>query len=184
MDEDDEILDALSSLGLTDERPILRVCDILEKFTCMVYAPKSSKRTLQELRWELFRLKGREEEKLPPYYLAMVWRSSREHISELSSPSLHRWEGVDGKNVPIRCLKPAAPEAMLALVKCGCKQGCGEERHCVCLRNALPCTNACVCNDCQNEFLEKAYSCNDCDDEEDEEDTQNRLHNKLLLYDS
>ena len=66
---------------------------------------------------------------------------------------------------------PVALEAMLALVKCGCERGCSEERHCVCLRNALPCTNAYACNDCENEFLEKAYSCNDSDDEEDEEDT-------------
>ena len=146
----------------------------------MVYAPKSSKRTLQELRWELFRLKG---ENLPttlsPFlphlwranYIAMVWRSSREHISELPLPSLHGWESVDSKNVPIRCLKPAVPEAMLALVKCGCKRGCSEGNHCVCLRNALPRTNACACNYCENEFLEKAYSCKDSD-EEDEEDTE------------
>ena len=131
LDEDDEILDALSSLGSTDERPIPRVCEILEKFTCMVYEPKSSKRTLQELRWELFQLKGRKGESLPPTlsrflphlwrasYMAMVWRSSQEHISELPSPSLHGWESVDGKNVPTRCLKPAVPEAMLALVTCG-----------------------------------------------------------------
>ena len=67
-------------------------------------------------------------------YIVMVWKSSRHHVSELSSPLLHGWEIVDDKNVPIKCLKPAAPEAMLALVKCGCKRGCSEERHCVCLR--------------------------------------------------
>ena len=95
----------------------------------MVYAPKSSKRTLAELRWELFRLKGREGEKLPPTlisflphllranYIAMIWKSSRHHISELPSPLLHGWEIVDDKNVPIKCFKPAAPEAMLALMK-------------------------------------------------------------------
>ena len=150
----------------------------------MVYAPKSSKRTLQELRWELFRLKRRKGERLPPTltsflphlwranYIAIAWRSSREHISELRLPSLHGWESVDGKNVPIRCLKPAAPEAMLALMKCGCERRCREERHCVCLRNALSCTNACACSDCENEFLEKAYSYNDSDYEEDEEDTE------------
>ena len=113
LDDNDEILDALSSLGATQERPVSRVCAILEKFTSMVYAPKSSKRTLAELRWELFRLKGREGEKLPPTlssflphlwranYMAMVWKSSRHHVSELPSPLLHGWEIVDDKNVPI-----------------------------------------------------------------------------------
>ena len=67
-------------------------------------------------------------------YVAMVWKSSRHHVSELPSPLLHGWEIVDDKNVPIKCLKPVATEAMLALVKCGSKRGCSEERHCVCLR--------------------------------------------------
>ena len=101
LDDNDEILDALSSLGATQERPVSRVCAILEKFTCMVYAPKSSKRTLAELRWELFRLKEREGEKVPPTlssflphlwranYVAMVCKSSRHHVSELPSPLLH-----------------------------------------------------------------------------------------------
>ena len=43
LDDNDEILDALSSLGATQELPASRLCAILEKFTCMVYAPKSSK---------------------------------------------------------------------------------------------------------------------------------------------
>ena len=36
LDDNDEILDALSSLGVTQERPAPRVCAALEKFTCMV----------------------------------------------------------------------------------------------------------------------------------------------------
>ena len=79
LDEGEEILDALSSLGLTDERPIPRVCEILEKFTHMVYASKSWKRTTEELRWELFRLKGREGENLPPTlgpFLPHLWRAN------------------------------------------------------------------------------------------------------------
>ena len=43
--------------------------------------------------------------------------------SELPSPLMHGWEFEDDKNVPIKCLKSAAPEAMLDLVKCGCKRG-------------------------------------------------------------
>ena len=147
LDDNDEILDALFSLGATQERPV-----------------------------------GREGEKLPPTlssflphlwranYIAMVWKSSRHHVSELPSPLLHGWEIVDDKNVPIKCLKPAAPEAMLALVKCGCKRGCSEERLCVCLRNRLACINACACNDCENEFLLKAFDCNDSSADEDDED--------------
>ena len=84
---------------------------------------------------------------------------------------LHGWENVNDKNVPIKCLKPAAPEAMLALVKCGCKLGCGKERHCVCLRNKLACTNACACSDCENEFVENDVNCEELSVDEDNEDT-------------
>ena len=128
LDDNDEILDALSSLGAAQERPVPRVCERLEKFTCMVYAPKSSKRKLAELSWELFRLEGRDGEKLPstlssflPHlwranYIAVVWKSSQHHVSELPSPSLHGWEIEDDKNVLIKCLKAVTPEAMLALI--------------------------------------------------------------------
>ena len=77
LDDNDEIFDALSSLGATKERPVSRVCAILEKFTCMVYAPKSSKSTLADSCWELFHLKGGEGEKLPPMlssFLPHLWR--------------------------------------------------------------------------------------------------------------
>ena len=84
--------------------------------------------------------------------------------------------------MPIKCLKPAAPEAMLALVKFGCKRGCSEERHCVCLRNRLACTNACACSDCENEFLEKAFDCDDSSADEDDEDADHSICEDNILF--
>ena len=66
LEDSNEIVYALASLGSGYQKPNDEVCCILEKFVCMVYSPKSSKYTLEELRWELFRLKSKEGEKLPP----------------------------------------------------------------------------------------------------------------------
>ena len=47
LEQDSEIVVALAALGVEKEPPSLETCVILEKFTCMVYLPKSSKRTLK-----------------------------------------------------------------------------------------------------------------------------------------
>ena len=60
-------------------------------------------------------------------------------------------------------------------MKCGCKRGYSEERHCVCLRNKLACTNACACSDYENEFLEKGFDCDNSSADEDDEITKNDL---------
>ncbi|KAG1656751.1 hypothetical protein GQR58_023744 [Nymphon striatum] len=45
---------------------------------------------------------------------------------------------------------PNAPQALLELVKCGCKGKC-DKRQCSCVRNNLHCTPACLCGDCHNQ---------------------------------
>ena len=42
---------------------------------------------------------------------------------------------------------PPAPRALLDLLSCDCKTGCKDAR-CSCLRNGLPCTDACRCRHC------------------------------------
>ena len=41
---------------------------------------------------------------------------------------------------PVRCLHPPAPEAIMKLVKCGCKKGCTG--NCSCRNNKIPCTES------------------------------------------
>ena len=168
LEEDDEIVAVLTILGNDHYRPTLETCIILEKFTCMVYSPKSSKRTLRDLRWELFRLKSKEGEKLPPTwasflphvwrgnYITMVWKSCRLLMMDLPPPNMHGWVRNEKNMEPIMCLKPPAPGAMLILVKCSCKTSCNNEtRRCGCSKNNFPCTDACGCSDCENKPTEK-----------------------------
>ncbi|KAG1694148.1 hypothetical protein GQR58_006938 [Nymphon striatum] len=68
----------------------------------------------------------------------------------ISSPVGHGWEDKDTSIMPIMCLKSPAPQALLELIKCGCKGKC-DKRQYSCLRNNLHCTPACLCGDCHNQ---------------------------------
>ena len=57
-------------------------------------------------------------------------------------------ESEDGSIVPIRGLKLPAPQAIVELVKCGCR---GQySSRCSCIKNKLICTSLCKCKDCNN----------------------------------
>ena len=45
--------------------------------------------------------------------------------------------------------KPA-PDDLLVLVNCHCQTGCGAAR-CSCVREGMQCTDACGCQDCDNQ---------------------------------
>ena len=94
--------------------------------------PKSSTRILSELRWELFRPKHIERNASPYHwhidsictadqlYGHAKWGYTSPH------PSLPNLEGNGWlmKGLPIKCLVPPAPRAVVELVKCGCKGEC------------------------------------------------------------
>ena len=86
--------------------------------------------------------------------MTYMWKSSRNLQMELPSPEFYGWIKNDILE-PIMCLEPAAPMAMLALLKCACKTGCvSGSKRCGCQRNNLNCTGACSCGDCENQRIE------------------------------
>ena len=100
--------------------------------------------------------------------MAYMWKSSRHLQMELPSPVSYGW--VKGETFePVLSLQPAAPMAMLALLKCHCKTGCSSGR-CGCKRNKLNCTDACSCGDCENQRTEKLDCISEVDDSNDNED--------------
>ena len=138
-----------------------------EKFVCKIYAPKTSLTTVKELRWFLFRRRQAESEKLPPsegalretvlraHYQAMVWYNAN---PDLPSPEGYGWKKTDDAWCPIMTSVQPAREAIIELVRCGCKTQCATNR-CQCKRAGLPCTDLCACYDeeeepCQNAFNE------------------------------
>ena len=151
---DSKIWEALESLGQAD--PSQQVYSQLERFVCLLYKSKVHTR-VNELRWFLFSNRAAEGESLPPttgslklhvqraQYMAMVWRKAAESHPSLPSPVGYGWQLLSDENtyVPVRCLNPPAPEALMNLLKCGCKKGCMG--RCTCRNNSIPCTEVCGC---------------------------------------
>eukprot|EP00794_Sanderia_malayensis_P001433 gene1433-1577_t len=69
-----------------------------------------------------------------------------QYSSAVYSPPTKKVEVV----VPRKCLELPAPEAVLELVKCGCKGCSSRKSKCSCLMNDLNCTDLCKCHDCEN----------------------------------
>ena len=44
---------------------------------------------------------------------------------------------------------PVAPDSVLNLINCKCKQSCAT-RRCSCLKNGLSCSDLCQCENCEN----------------------------------
>ncbi len=153
---DDEILDALAMLG-SDNYLTTDTCSQLERFVCILYRSKIYTK-VNELRWFLYSNRAAEAENLPPtsgsldlhirraHYISMIWRKAYENHPCLPEPAEYGWTFDIGSSrfFPVRCLNPPAPEAVLQLLKCGCKCGC-EGSKCSCRKNKIPCTELCGC---------------------------------------
>ena len=139
----------------------------LETFTCLVYSnSKTSIRTLKELRWDLFRTKVMKGEKLPPTRGTFIphlkranytsWRDKSYRVPNPDPPPIdgNGWTVRNNIYVLERCILPAAPSAVLELVKCSCKGRCDPEKKiCSCVRNKLSCTTLCKGFHCHNTII-------------------------------
>jgi hypothetical protein len=148
----------------------------LEGFVCSVYST-SGPRSLPALRWDLFRSKNLEGEMLPPTRGALLPHLTRANYMSMRDKSYIRlhpnlppikengWHQHEEVYVPVRSLNNPAPQAVLELVKCGCKTGCKPGSRCGCFTNGLPCTPLCKCysRECENVIMNKQI-----EEEEDE----------------
>ena len=103
LEKSDEIVSVWAFLGTQYQKPSDNICCLLEKFVCITYALKSAETSLKGLRWELFRLKSKEGEKLPhtrssflphlwrPNNMAHMWKLSKHLQMELPSPVSYGW---------------------------------------------------------------------------------------------
>lgn len=132
-------------------------CSLFEEFVCDLYKTKEVE--VGSARYMLFtKTEKIEPHLLPPSrdalqlhisranYQASIWRRALDPKPTIPAPFSHGWQEVNGK-VEVKWLSgPPAPLALLELVTCGCKTECGT-RRCTCLKNGLPCTDACRCPD-------------------------------------
>lgn len=64
----------------------------------------------------------------------------------LLSPTNYDRNVDDGKLIPVLPLDPAAPDAVMYLMRCSCKENCST-RGCSCLRGDVGCIEKCTCTD-------------------------------------
>ena len=172
LDFDHPIVEAFGNLGsLTPEQCALdengeftAVVKPLEKFICIGYDPDGPY-TIPELRWKLWSSKNKEAENLPPCrntlapiiqrtnHVGRVYKSYTQTHPDLPELTLTGGWTRDAKTnalLPVYCLVPPAPKAVLELVKCGCNSGCNRTA-CSCYKNHLPCSTLCQCSEaCTN----------------------------------
>lgn len=129
----------------------------VEEVVCRLYNERHIM-SVNELRYRMF-CKGRnvQSQQLPPTsaalkqhirranYQAYIWRHAL-HPETNVSPENQGWELRDDHLEIVWTDLLPAPEAVMELVCCGCKGVC-QTRRCSCVRNGLPCTDACACND-------------------------------------
>ena len=106
---DDEILEALTSLG-GDDLPPAHVLRNLERFVCLLYDSITIK-NVKDLRWHLYSRKQAEGENLPPtmgaltehikraHYMAMIYKRNLQSMQNLPSPEGYGWKFDDDHGV-------------------------------------------------------------------------------------
>ena len=84
------------------------------------------------------------------HLIAMIGKGYKIPKPIISPLEDNGWEkSEDGIILPVRSLQLPAPQAIVELVKCGCRGQCSINR-CSCIKNKLSCTSLCKCNDCSN----------------------------------
>ena len=161
LEENDPVVACFGQLGNTLIRPELVNDDLppqvkeLERFVCHVYS-STGEVDLSALRWEMFKSRNLEGEMLPPTRAALLPHIARANfitmrdksyvtrLPELPAIEESGWRLDDhGKYAHLLNLASPAPQAVIELIKCGCKTGCGKK--CSCRKNDLPCTPLCKC---------------------------------------
>ena len=158
---------AMENLGKTWEVPP-ELFLILQEFTCRMYAPQSSITQVNELRYQLFRLKkgNVESAQLPTcediFYLhthranyqAAVWHRSLEVDPDIPSPEGNGWQIEDGQLTIHWMQGPPAPDVILEFMSCKHSR-IHKHPSCPCLAYGIPCTPAGKLQICDNMIVEE-----------------------------
>ena len=131
---------------------------------CLYSMEDSRLANIYEMRYKLFCANPTQSSALPPTEDALYWHICRANYQSallrraldtgpLPSADGHGWTVGTNDEDPTLTIKwiskPAAPQALLELVSCGCSTGCGSQR-CRCRKSNLLCSAACRCTNCTN----------------------------------
>ena len=185
MQKNQKYQDAFANLGneWSLPRPLFNV---LQEFTCQLYASRCKHTSVNELRYQLFRARKGEIEsgQLPPCedclfmhtlranYQAGVWHRALEQCPSIPDPSGHGWSIENDKLTICWMTGAPAPDVIIEFLSCKYTSVC-KLPNCQCLANGLKCTTTCRLQDCNN-WLEENTALQVSDSEEcsDDEDGQ------------
>ncbi len=135
-----------------------------EKAVALFYTKKVM--PIDDLRYEIFSKKvacgskAVESKNLPPTSSALAFHSLRvfyqvhEWIGQHNlNPLEYGWKQEGTQCLPVMTSLPAAPDALLKVIKCNCKSGC-KTSICSCKKYGLECTG--VCGECKGLTSENA----------------------------
>lgn len=161
------------------------VDDTIEEFVCQLYAPKCKVKSVDELRYQMFRGKEGQIEsfQMPPCkdtlrqhnkranYQAGIWLRSLETRPIIPDPFAHGWEKDISGNLCVKWMEGLpAPECVLSFLRCHCKRNCVPET-CSCLATQIQCTESCGCKGCTKATVdEEVYNYNSCNSDSSEEE--------------
>ena len=142
---------------LTDE-----MLKVLEEFTCRLYVSQSGICDVNDMQYELFRVKygNVESDQLPPCqnclhlhaaktnYQAASWHRALQTNPEAPSPlECKGWVLRDNGELIINLMSTSpAPDIVLEFLSSKCKKSC-KLPSCQCMVNGLQCTQACFLQD-------------------------------------
>ena len=125
------------------------------KIICLIYDEKAEHFNLNEIGLKKIEqnviksINSVNVQKLPPtnsaakyhsyrvYYQVQVWLGNKN-----LDPKDWGWELIDGNLFPRKMDTPPAPQALMKIIKCGCKLHC-DTNQCTCKKNRLFCTDLC-----------------------------------------
>ena len=180
MKADEDVICALAGLGV-GVYPSPGVLSGCEKFLCQLF--NSGFTSAKALRWHMFKkLKGHQGvEKLLPTQGCIIEHILRAHLQAsvwlqdlvarpiILDPVTLGWQQLeDGHYVPVVSIVPAAPEAVVELVKCSCIASKCSGR-CSCKAHNLACTELCKCEGAEDTCNNVEISQDPSDDEENED---------------
>ena len=183
MKSNNVFLETFTNLGNTWEFSA-ETFEILQHFTCLMYAPSTKTVMVNQLRYELFFAKRGQVEShlLPPCevtlnkhvgranYQAGVWKRSLEKQPVIPDPEGHGWKRDESGILGIDWMEGMpAPDAVLEMMACRCKRVC-KEGECVCLDKGLKCTPMCKLQNCGNMRDEEVETTVDFESDDDEDD--------------
>ena len=156
----DEVMEAFRCLSTTPSTSaITDAFLILERYTVLLYDCTSPCTTVNDVRMDLLKRKGRDIDHIPPtgdtscqlakraaFLTGHCWGKCLEVSSQLPSPSKWGWvRGTTQRWEPLWTTIPQASESCQELFKCGCKSKRGCAGRCKCIFTELPCTALCNC---------------------------------------